>query len=65
MSLVEIEQLVESLPADQFAEFSRWLEDLAARRWERQFESDVAAGKLDRLGEKALAEFGAGRCTAL
>ena len=33
--------------------------------WCKQFEEDVKAGKLDRLGEKALEDLRAGRCTDL
>jgi hypothetical protein len=30
-------------------------------RWDRQIDDDVAAGRLDRLAEQAMAHYGAGR----
>lgn len=62
MSLAELEKEVRSLTAGEFDAFTRWLEEYAARRWDEQFERDVAAGKLDQLGRKADAAFEAGQC---
>ncbi|RKU08415.1 hypothetical protein C6501_16445 [Candidatus Poribacteria bacterium] len=33
-----------------------------AETWDKQFEDDVKAGKLDRFAEEALADFQAGKC---
>ena len=33
-----------------------------AEVWDKQFEKDVKAGKLDRFAEEALADFRAGKC---
>ena len=33
-----------------------------AEMWDRQFEEDVKAGKLDRFAKEALADFQAGKC---
>lgn len=33
-----------------------------AEIWDKQFEADVKAGKLDRFAEEALADYQAGRC---
>ena len=33
--------------------------------WDKQFEADVAAGKLDSLAKKALQHLKEGRCTDL
>ncbi len=33
-----------------------------AKVWDKQFEEDVKAGKLDRFAEEALADFQAGKC---
>ena len=33
-----------------------------AETWDKQFENDVKAGKLDRFAEEALADFQAGKC---
>ena len=36
-----------------------------ADAWDKQFEKDVKAGRLDHLGKKAREDFRAGRCTDL
>jgi hypothetical protein len=33
--------------------------------WDKQFESDVKAGKLDKLAEKAISDYDAGKCKEL
>jgi len=55
MSKVEaIEQQIEKLSADELAVFRRWYANFDAEAWDRQFETDVKAGKLDALAETAL-----------
>jgi hypothetical protein len=56
MSVEELEKAVENLPPEQFASFREWFEAFLADEWDRQFEADVKAGKLDKLAEEALAE---------
>jgi len=65
MSVQELESAVRNLPPDQLAAFTKWFEKFVAEAWDHRFESDVAAGKLDRVAEKADDEFDAGRCTPL
>jgi hypothetical protein len=65
MSLAELEKEVRSLSPAEFSAFTRWLDEYATRRWDEQFERDVAAGKLDPLGKKADAAFEAGECSEL
>ncbi|HNJ19995.1 MAG: hypothetical protein KF854_17915 [Nitrospira sp.] len=55
MSKVEaIEQQIEKLSSDELAAFRRWYVAFDAEAWDRQFENDVKAGRLDALAEKAL-----------
>jgi hypothetical protein len=55
MSKVEaIEQQIEKLSPNELAAFRRWYAAFDAEVWDRQFESDVKAGKLDALAETAL-----------
>lgn len=55
-----IEQAVQALPPEELAEFRRWFAEFDAAAWDRQIESDAAAGKLDRLAEEARADYDAG-----
>ena len=48
---------VSSLSRDELAEFRRWYEEFDAEVWDREFEEDVKAGRLDALAEKAIADF--------
>ena len=43
----EIKQAVLSLPEAEYAKIMDWLHELAEDGWDRQFEEDVLAGKLD------------------
>ena len=65
MSVQELEAAIVELSPEELAQFAEWFEDYRAEAWERQFEQDVAAGKLDALGRQADADFEAGRATAL
>lgn len=56
--MAEIEQLqtdIEALSEKDFARLRHWFAEKDWERWDRQIESDVAAGKLDFLIEEALA----------
>lgn len=61
----EIETAIQQLSDDQLRRFRSWFENFEAARWDRQFEEDVAAGRLDSLAEKALKDLREGRCTDL
>ena len=61
----ELESKVASLSQEELSEFRRWFAEFDADAWDEQFESDVKAGKLDQLGEKALREHAEGRTTDL
>lgn len=53
-NLQAIERAVSQLSPDELAEFRVLFAEFDAIAWDRQFEEDVATGKLDALGEKAL-----------
>jgi len=66
MSRVEkIEGEVKGLSPEELAAFREWFAEFDAQIWDRQFESDVRAGKLDSLAERALREHASGRSTRL
>ena len=56
---------VAQLPAREFDEISRWLEELLAAQWDQQIEADIQAGRLDEAGRRADEDFEAGRYTPL
>ncbi|NEQ38722.1 MAG: hypothetical protein F6K40_21600 [Okeania sp. SIO3I5] len=61
----EIERAVSQLSPEELAVFRAWFAEFDAEAWDRQFETDVAAGKLDTLAEEALQDLKEGRCTDL
>ncbi|HEX7446993.1 MAG TPA: hypothetical protein VF306_05585 [Pirellulales bacterium] len=65
MSLDELEAAVAQLPADDLSAFARWFEEYLADAWDRRIEADINAGRLDRAGARADADFDTGRCTPL
>jgi hypothetical protein len=65
MSLAEIKSAVDQLSPKEFAELVAFIRERDEDAWDKQFEEDVSAGKLDHLAKKADTDFEAGRCTPL
>lgn len=61
----EIQEAVSQLPQEDLAAFRGWFAEFDASLWDRQFEADVASGRLDQLAEEALQDLREGRCTDL
>lgn len=61
----ELEDRISDLAPDDLAEFREWFLAFDAKNWDRQFEIDVAAGRLDRLANQAIAEHRAGASSGL
>jgi hypothetical protein len=55
--LQKIEKDVSLLPQSELAKFRSWFEEFNADKWDKQFEKDVKAGKLDQLADKAISDF--------
>ena len=53
-SAKEIEKAVAALPDSELKEFRAWFTEFDSANWDSQIESDIKAGKLGKLGEKAL-----------
>jgi hypothetical protein len=49
---------VRSLSQEEFEELREWILEKDWQRWDHQIEEDAAAGKLDKVFEKALATTG-------
>jgi len=57
MSTVEeIEEALRQLSPEQRAAFRAWYAEFDAEEWDRQLESDAAAGRLDWLVDEAQKE---------
>ncbi|MGE5851323.1 MAG: hypothetical protein ACM362_14445 [Candidatus Methylomirabilota bacterium] len=61
----KIEREVQELSPEELASFRQWFAAFDAEAWDRQFEADVRAGKLDSLAERALRDHAAGKSTKL
>ena len=61
----EIKEAVTQLADEELAAFREWFAEFDAALWDRQFEADVAAGRLDQLAEEALNDLRGGHCTDL
>ena len=64
-TIQEIEDAIRRLPEGDLAALRAWFADFDAEAWDRQFERDVAMGKLNALADEALLDAREGRCTKL
>ena len=65
ITVKELEKAVIDLPSDKLAEFRAWFESFDAEQWDNQFEGDVKSGKLDRVAETAIKDYGKGNVKPL
>ncbi len=66
MSKVEsIEHDIQQLSGEELADLRQWFFAFDAEAWDRQFEEDVRAGRLDKQAEWALHDHAAGKTTRL
>ncbi len=63
--VTDLENEVSRLSPDELQAFRRWFAKFDADAWDRQFEEDVKAGKLDHLAARARRDHAAGRSTKL
>ena len=61
--LESIEKQIEKLSSEELANFRRWYAAFDAEVWDREFEADVNAGRLDALADKALRDHNSGQTT--
>lgn len=60
LTINEIEQAITKLPHEELTRFREWFDEFDAKSWDKQFESDVKAGKLKSMAQQAVNEFRAG-----
>ena len=63
--LEKIEQDIASLSPAEVFKLGSWFAEFHADAWDQQIAEDSAAGKFDRMAEKALADHKAGRTKPL
>lgn len=64
-TIQEIERAVRELSSEELSEFRQWFLEFDAAAWDREFEEDVAEGRLDALADEAIADLRAGRTRPL
>jgi hypothetical protein len=64
-TLDEIERAIAELPPAKLAELRTWFARFDAEAWDREFEEDVHAGRLDAFAREALRDLDESRCTDL
>lgn len=60
----KIEQQIQNLSAEEVSALREWFIAFDTEDWDRQFEADVQAGKLDALADQALKAHASGKTTA-
>jgi len=63
--LEQIESRIKNLTPDELRKLRAWFADFDAQGWDRQIETDSAAGKLDHFIEESMAEHKAGKSRPL
>ena len=61
----ELEGQIKALSSNEFQELRAWLAQYDAELWDRQFQADALAGRLDAVADQALKDFSDGRSTEL
>ena len=62
-AIQQLEIGVRQLSPEELAAFRVWFAEFDAVEWDRQFEADMSAGRLDWLVEEARRDSREGRCT--
>ena len=62
-TVFEIENAVQQLSPGELTKFRDWFLGFDAAAWDKQFEADVAGGRLDALADEAIRDLREGRCT--
>ncbi|MGB8356370.1 MAG: hypothetical protein WCD79_20900 [Chthoniobacteraceae bacterium] len=57
----EIENAVSKLTREELVAFKAWFAGFDAKNWDKQFEKDANAGRLDTLADEALRDLREGR----
>jgi hypothetical protein len=61
----EIEQQIQKLSKEEFAELRDWFLEQDWKAWDTQIEADAKSGKLNQMVSEAKAEYTSGRARKL
>ena len=64
-TVAEIESAIKNLKPHEIREVGQLLDELREELWDQQIDADAKAGRLDKLAEKALEDYRAGRTKPL
>ena len=65
MMIQEIERAIAELSEKELVRFREWFEEFDSEAWGEQIARDVKSGKLDKLADKAIRDFRAGKAKEL
>ena len=61
----DIQSAMKNLSKEDKVALREWFEQFDAEEWDKQFEEDAKSGKLDDLGNQAIADFRSGKSREL
>jgi len=64
-TVAEIESAIKNLKPQEIYKVGNLVDELREELWDRQIDADAKAGRLDKLAEKALEDYRAGRTKPL
>lgn len=62
-TVAQISGAIRRLPRKDLARLRKWFSEFDAVQWDREFEADVATGRLDEVAEEVRRDWRAGRTT--
>ena len=63
--LQKLEKEIKELNPSELVEFRNWFRNYDSDAWDKQIESDLKAGKLDKFAEEAIVEYDSGESEEL
>lgn len=64
-TVAEIEKALQAIPLDDARKVAAWLQHYLNEKWDAQIDADIDAGRLDKLADKAIEDYRAGRVKPL
>src|SRR5438552_3791210 len=64
-TVAEIKKALQTIPLDDARKVADWLQHYLDEKWDTQIDADIEAGRLDKLADKAIEDYRAGRVKQL